>query len=392
MTADAVESLVTLARGLTPVVRDGAAEADRERRLSQRVARAMAEAGLYRTATSRVWNGHEADPHTAVRAIEAVAEADGAAGWNLMIALDAGGLTSGAATDEAAREIFLADPQVIVAGTLPAHGRARPVAGGWLLSGQWPFASGCHNASWMCCGALITDEDGAEIVRDAAGNRATRQFLIPAGEFEILDTWHVAGLRGSGSHDVRVRDLFIPEHRVIDLYGAGMRQRTPLFRYPFMPRICYPKAGVATGIARAALDAFLELAGSKTPYRSQTLLAEKAHAQLAIAEAEATLGAGRAFLFETMAEMWALVCAGGEPSERLRVRHRLAAAHCVESAVRAVELVHRSAGTSANVLSSPIERAFRDVHVVRQQVTVQPAVFELAGRALLGAGLEPGMF
>jgi alkylation response protein AidB-like acyl-CoA dehydrogenase len=145
-------------------------------------------------------------------------------------------------------------------------------------------------------------------------------------------------------------------------------------------------------VARASLNSFVELAMEKTPYRSQSLLRERAQAQLALAEAEATLRAGRAFLFETIAEMWDEVCAGRRPTKEQRVAQKLAATHAVASAVKAVELVHSAAGATANFKFSPLERQFRDVHVVRDHVTVSPAFFETAGRSMLDLEVDPGSY
>ena len=168
--------LIGAARDLAPVIREGAEEADRERRLPQRVARAMAEAGLYRTSVARAYGGFEADPVTTTKVIEAVAEADGSAGWNLMIALETGGIASGHMSAEAGREVF-GDPCAIMAGALNPLGRARPVDGGWRVTGRWPFASGCQNAGWFWGGSLVLDGD--DVVRDASGLPRPLQLVYP---------------------------------------------------------------------------------------------------------------------------------------------------------------------------------------------------------------------
>jgi alkylation response protein AidB-like acyl-CoA dehydrogenase len=216
--------------------------------------------------------------------------------------------------------------------------------------------------------------------------------MLPKETFQILDTWHTQGLRGSGSHDVVITDAFVPAHRATGVYQQLARVDTPLFRYPLTSRLCYNKVGVATGIARAAIEAFVDLAGAKRPYLSQNLLRERAHAQLAAAEAEALVGAGRAYILEVVGQIWDELLAGRSPSAELRIRQRLAASWCVEWCVRAVELLHRSSGATANNEGQPIERAFRDVHVVAQHTTVNQAVFETAGRAILGMEVAPGSF
>ena len=384
------EDLVQVARALAPIIRGGAEEADRERRLPTRVARAMAEAGLYRMSVAREYGGLEADPVTTIKVIEAISEADGAAGWNLMIGTETSGISSGGVIPEVGQEVWGADPAAIMSGALNALGRAAEVEGGWRVNGQWPFASGCHNATWFWGGCQVVE--GGDVRRNADGTPFMLQVLVPASDFTILDTWQVAGLRGSGSHDIAVTDVFVPIRRTTAVHYEGLRAQSPLFRYPLISRLCYNKVGVATGIARAAIDAFVELAGAKVPYTARELLRERAHAQLTVAEAEALLGSGRAFIFETVGEMWEEVRNGRRPPDALRVRQRLAASYCVDCAVRAVELVHKSAGSTANFTSSPIERLVRDVHVVQAHVTVAPTIFETVGRAMLGLPVNPGSF
>src|SRR5262245_31149250 len=231
------------ARALAPLIRDCADEAERERRLPARVAAAMASAGLYRVAAPRSIGGGECDPRTQIETIEIVSAADGAAGWNLMIGIENMGFLGAALPLETARKLY-ADPGLIVAGALNPLGRAQPVAGGYRVTGQWPFASGCHNADWFWGQCVVTDGD--EPARAERGGPVLREVLIPSTEFQILDTWHVSGLRGSGSHDVAAHDVFVPEERVTAVLQGGMRLRETgtLYRYPPFNRLAYNKIGV----------------------------------------------------------------------------------------------------------------------------------------------------
>jgi alkylation response protein AidB-like acyl-CoA dehydrogenase len=384
-------TVLAAAAQLHDLIAAGADEADRERRLPAGVANAMADAGLYRASVAAPAGGLELDPISTILLIEAVSRANGSAGWNLMIGLETAGISSGAMTEQAWEDTWRSHPAAKMSGALNPLGRARPVEGGFRVSGRWPFASGIHNADWFWAGCLLLDRDG-ELVRDTNGAPRPMQVILPKETFEILDTWHTAGLRGSGSHDVVITDAFVPAHRTTGVYQVLSRVDSPLFRYPLTSRLCYNKVGVATGIARAAIEAFVDLAGAKKPYLSQDLLRDRAHAQLAVAEAEAMLSAGRAYVLDVVGQIWAELCAGRSPSAGLRVRQRLAASWCVEWSVRAVELLHRSSGATANNEGHAIERAFRDVHVVAQHTTVNQAVFETAGRALLGMEVAPGSF
>lgn len=379
----AAEDPVARARELVPLVREHADEAERERRLPQRVAEAMASAGLHRVAAPRSVGGGECDPATQIETIEVISAADGASGWNLMIGIENQGFLGAALPLETARKLF-ADPTLIVAGALNPLGRAKRGDGGLIVSGQWPFASGCHNAGWFWGQCILMDGD--EPARNEAGQVELREALIPASEFEILDTWHVAGLRGSGSHDVAAHDVFVPDaHVTAVLTGATKPRETgTLYRFPPFNRLAYNKVGVATGIARAAIDHFKQLASEKLPRGSSKLLRDKVSVQLAVAEAEARLRSARAFVLDAVGEVWRATEAGREATAEQRALVHLACSSACAASIRTVEIVHSAAGTTANFTSSPLERCLRDVRVVPQHIMVSPQWAEMAGRVLLG--------
>ena len=373
---------VARARELQPLVRAAADEAERERRLPDGVAEAMARAGLYRVAASKVIGGGEHDPATQIRTIEAIAEADGAVGWNLMIGIENFGLlTAGYAR---AAEVF-ADPLAIIAGSTASFGRADCVDGGYRLSGQWPFVSGCHNSHYFS-GLSILHEGGEPKL-----GAPPRFLLVPRSAIEILDTWNVSGLRGSGSHDVRVDSVFVPEE---DTVGFGPRAALdgdatpPVAGIPLSSRLAYNKVGVALGIARGALDEFTELASGKVPRFTATKLRERPFAQRALAEGEARLRGARAFVLETVEAMWEGVLTGRQIEARERALLQIACSDAVRACAEAVDRVVEAAGTTANRLDSPLERRARDVRVIRQHVTVAPHHLEDAGRVLLGLPAE----
>jgi alkylation response protein AidB-like acyl-CoA dehydrogenase len=264
---DAVER----ARALAPLLRECGPDADRDRRLPARAAEAMRDAGLYRLSVAEPFGGLAADPETLVRTIEAVSWADSAAGWNLMIGLETAGIASGFISDEGGHAIWGERPDVVIAGALRASARAVRKGDGWVVSGRWPFASGCHNAAWFWGGAMLFDEDDRPVMSER-GLQRQKQFGIPMASMQILDTWDVAGLRGSGSHDVATEKTFVPDHMTTDVYGSRPRQPAPLFQYPLISRLCFTKVGVGTGITRAAIDTFIGLATEKTPYTATQLL------------------------------------------------------------------------------------------------------------------------
>ena len=366
---------------ITPVIREHADVAEQNSRLSPEVAEAMARAGLYRVAAPRSIGGGETHPFTQIGVIEAVARADGSAGWNLMIGIETTGMLGAALPHDRAKSLY-SNAMLIIAGALNPLGIAEPVDGGFRVTGQWPFASGCHNASYFW-GQCIVHRNG-ERVRDEQGQVKLLEAVVPAAEFEIIETWDVAGLRGSGSHDVAVKDVFVPSDMVTGATVRRSKEQGPLFQMPIYARLAYNKVGVATGIARAAIDHFRTLAATKTPRASRSLLNERVDAQLAMANAEATLRSARAFVFESVGDLWETLVNGEVPTQEQRALVRLACSNAASAAVDAVQHIHAAAGASANFRTNPLERCFRDVQVVRQQIMVSPQWTRATGRVLLG--------
>ena len=360
------------AHGLAPLIRAHADEAEELRHLPAPVANALARAGLYRLAADRQIHGAEAPPETQIRVIEAGSRADGSAGWNLMIGIETFGLVAPGCIGRC--EGLLADPLTIMASSTAAVGRAQRAAGGWRVSGQWQFVSGIHNAHVF--GATVRLHDGDEPLEEG-----TRYAIVPAGEYEIIDTWRVSGLRGSGSHDVRLTDVFVPEERIIAPMGGGVAD-TPLLRMGLASRLAYNKAAVALGIARAGVDAFVELAARKRPRFTRGRLRERPFAGRALAHAEARLLGARAALLHLAERCWRTLLAN-EAATRDETLLQVVACDAARAAVEVVETLCEAIGTSANRVGEPLERIARDVRVVRQHATVAPHVLEDAGRALL---------
>ena len=372
---------VVRALSLRPIARAAAAEADRERRLPAPVAEAMARDGLYRVAAPKWLHGAEASPDTQIRVIEAISEGDGAAGWNVMIGIESFSLAGIAFS----RDIDLfEDPMTIVCGSTANVGRADRVEGGYRISGQWSFVSGVHN-SGVFIALVQPHEDGQPVP-----GRLPVQAAVPRDQFEILDTWNVAGLRGSGSHDVCVDDVFVPDEHMGTGLGQVDRERlaeSMVLRIPLGPRLAYNKVAVGFGIARAALDEFCDLATGKTPRFSAIKLRDRPHAQRAIAKAEVRLRSARALVLESAATLWDTVRANQEFPPRARALFAITCSDAALACAEAVDTVAEAAGTTANQLDSPLEKHQRDVRVIRQHVTVAPSLIEDGGRMLLG--LEP---
>ncbi len=374
------ESLVERARALQPLVASHAARAEAERTLPPELVRALADAGLFHVAVAASAGGAESDPRTQILVIEAIAQADGAAGWALMIGIECLGYASAALRPEVAKATIAEHPRAIFSGALNPLGRAVRVPGGVRATGRWPFASGCQHSDWFW----------GQCLEDVDGQPRPLEILVPRSAYRVIDTWHVAGLRGSGSHDVEVTDVFVPDAYTTRVSVERLRENGPLFRLPSFVRLAYNKVGVATGIARGALDEFIALASERVPRGMRAPLRERHLAQDAIASAETLLRASRAFVFEAVDEAWQEVLAERTPTPKQRALVHLACSKAVSACARAVEIVHAAAGTPANFTACPLERRMRDVHVVGQHIVVSPAMVEPAARVLLG--MESGSF
>jgi alkylation response protein AidB-like acyl-CoA dehydrogenase len=356
--------------------------------LPEHAAKAMAHAGLYRSAAPRCVGGGECEPAEQIEVIETIAAADGAAGWNLMIGIEVMGFLAAAVPRDIATALF-ADPGLIVSGSLNPLGVATPVSGGFRVTGRWTFGSGCDNAHFFWGQCQVRDEAGNS---PTDGSPALREALIPREDFEIVDTWHVSGLRGSGSHDVAVVDAFVPEESMTAVMFRPLFESGTLYRLPPFSRLAYNKVGVSTGIARGALDHFKELATTHQRRLSGKPLRERADVQHNVAAAETALGSGRAFVLDAVGELWKTVAAGDEPSHAQRAMVHLACSNAATSAIRAVDLVCEVAGTAANSADHPLERCQRDVRVVPQHMTVSTQWNTAAARILLGMDSDSLLF
>ncbi|MGJ0490621.1 acyl-CoA dehydrogenase family protein [Methylobacter sp.] len=378
------DTLLRAVREIEPIIRQHAPEAERERRLAAPVARAMRQAGLYRLWRPKAFGGFELDPIAGFRIIEEVSRIDSAAGWNLQIAV-AHDMFAPWFSDQAAQEIFNAD--AIPVGAFNPARKAVQVAGGYRISGRTSFVSGAHHATAFIGFAHIHDGDKLRV--DANGMPETRLIAVPASEAEIVDNWNTMGMRGSGSHDVEMQDVFIPEHWAAPwgpLEKPGSAYEGPLYRLTVWPAIAALVAP-ALGITRAAIDEAIELIINKTPAYGARTLKDYGVVQTQLAQAEAKLGASRAFFFGAFEEAWQEAVAGRPITVALKGRMQLAMTHATLECAKAVSLIHEIAGASGIREEYSFERHFRDVHVITQHGFLSASKLESIGQILLG--LDP---
>ena len=291
----------------------------------------------------------------------------------------------------AAREIF-GGPRGIVAWGPPGPAEARIAPGGYRLTGTWRFASGSHHATWLGAHVAVFAEDGAPWLR-IDGSPVLRTLLFPKPSAVITDTWHVVGLRGTGSDTYSVNDLFVPEDHTVER-RVEAKPREPGLLYAFSSSNVYSAgfAGVALGIARGVVDAFIELARDKIPRGGKRTLRDDNVVQAQVAQSEARIGAARAFLLRSLAVVWR----EAGPANRLSSDHnatiRLASTWAIHQAREVVDTAYHAAGATAIFNSEPFERRFRDIHTVVQQYQGRQAHFETVGQALLGLKPAGAMF
>jgi indole-3-acetate monooxygenase len=371
------------ARKLAPLIRSSADEIDAARELPRPLFEALADAGLFHLAVPRAIGGAEIDFPTYVEVIEELGKADASTGW----VVNQGAIFATYAARmprEAARAIWIDTPRSVVANTPAATATAVVVPGGYRVTGRQGFSTGCRHAAWVAAHAQVV-ENGQ--VRLEQGQPEARYFFVPVAEAELLDTWRVRGMRGTGTHHFAVTDVFVPAERTVLSATALLLEEGPLYKIPRTLAFASGDAAVALGMARASLDAFIELAGAKTPRAMQALLRDQSMVQVGVGQAEAALRSGRAFLMETVSDIWGEATAGGVSLER-RAILRLATTHGIRLAAQVIDSVYNAAGATATYEGHLIQRHFQDIHVITQHLQARMAHYELVGRHWLGLPID----
>jgi alkylation response protein AidB-like acyl-CoA dehydrogenase len=300
-----LDRLLDAVRALAPLIRAHADEAEQQRRLPQPVVTALADAGLFRLYTPHTLGGWEVEPLTFYRVVEALACIDASTAWCVWLASGNPVYVGRSLPDPGAAAVFGRDPQVVTAGVVAPYGRAVVHDGGYVVSGRWPYASGCQHSTWLFC--CCTVYDGEQLRLTAPGDPEVRVLCVPTSHVTILDTWEVSGLAGTGSHDVVIEEVFVPE-AYSGLFGAGPLPHSThfqglLYRYPFILASALPIGALALGIAQGAVETVLELAQTKQPARTTTLLREQALFHVRLAEAVALVRKPRHRIHYTSAKL-----------------------------------------------------------------------------------------
>jgi len=372
------------ARKLGPLIRSSAPDADAQRELPRPLFEAIADAGLFQLAMPRALGCPELDLPSYIQVIEEIGKNDASTGWvTNQVAIFA--TYAARMPHAAARAIWLDTPRSVVANTPLANAQAIVVPGGYRVTGRQGFSTGCRHASWLAAHATVSDEGRPRLDE---GQPERRYCFVPRAQAELLDTWQVRGMRGTGTHHFAVNDVFVPEERTVKSVTAPLVETGPLYRIPRTLVFASGDAAVALGTARSCLATFMELATTKTPRAMEALLRDQVMVQSEVGHAEALLRSGRAFLTEAVGQLWADMTATGAITLDQRATLRLATTHAIRLAGQIVDKVYNLAGATAVYESNPIQRHFQDVHVMSQHLQARLAHYELVGRHWLGLKVD----
>jgi indole-3-acetate monooxygenase len=382
-------SLLDIARTLAPQIRAYADEIEAERELPRPLFETLADAGMFHMALPRSLGCPEIDLPTYIQVIEELGKADASTAW----VINQGGIFATYASrmpPAIARAIWIDTPRAVVANTPAPTAQAVVVPGGYRVTGRQGFSTGCRHASWLAAHAQIIENGHPKRLDN--GEPETRFLFVPVAEAERLDTWHVRGMRGTGTHHFAVHDVFVPTDRTALAAGAPLLETGPLYQIPRTLLFASGDASVALGVARAALTTFAELAGAKSPRAMRGLLRDQPMVQADIGQAEAHLRAGRAFLTEAVRDLWTAVSTTATMSLDQRAALRIAATHAIHLAVQVVDTVYHAAGATSIYEDHPLQRAFQDIHVISQHLQARRTHYEMVGRYWLGLGIEDARF
>ncbi|MBV8413003.1 MAG: acyl-CoA dehydrogenase family protein [Alphaproteobacteria bacterium] len=376
---------IARARDVGPAIALVADEIERTQEIPEPVLTAMHQAKLFRMLLPRSVGGDQVEPWVYLRAIEEISRYDGSVGWNTFVA-NSSSIIAPYIPVEAARTIY-GNPRGLISWGPPNHHRAIAAPGGYRITGEWHFSSGYRQANWIGAHAQVVEPDGS-LRLNRFGRPTVRTLLMPKEKTVPIHDWNTLGMRGTASEGYAVKDVFVPEEFSGTREDPTLRRdRGPLYAFTTQGLYAVGVSGVALGIARALLDAFIELALEKAP-RNLGRLADSPVVQSDLARREADLGAARAYLVEILKEIWEQADDIEPIGSAERARLRLGCTQAIHVAEKTANWVYKAAGTSAIFIGTPFERRFRDMHTLSQQIQAREAHFETVGRVMLNGDPE----
>jgi alkylation response protein AidB-like acyl-CoA dehydrogenase len=381
----ATEEILAGVRALEPDIRQAAEAIESERRLPDDLAHALMRAGIFRMGVPRVYGGPELDPMGQVRVVEELSRIEGSIGWLSMIS-SAGSFLAAFLEPSVAERLF-ASPESVVAGNLRPPQRADAVDGGYRVNGHFRFGSGCHHASVMACGCVVHRNGKPDATR--GGEPHIRVMLVPKSKVTIVDVWQTTGMRGTGSNDYIVDNVFVPSQESPSMAEPPFCPG-PLYRFPQMFLVSH--AGVPLGLARSALDFVQELSSQKETSPGRGLMRDDTNVQETVAFAEAHLAAARCFVYAVLEDLWRSLNGGARPSPRQHANYRLMITYSHQAAKQVISTLYDLAATSAIFRKNRLERDMRDILTACQHRVVHLKMYRPAGRMLLGLNADEPMF
>jgi alkylation response protein AidB-like acyl-CoA dehydrogenase len=376
--------LIERARALVPLIAQEADKIERTRRLTAPVTSALIENGLYRVLLPQSLGGTEAPPEIFMQILEEVAKADASTAWCLG-QCSVCAMTAAYLDPDAASEIFNAPPGILAWGAIA--GEVHVIPGGYRATGRWDFASGSHQASWLGAHVQIVEADGTRR-RKPNGAPEVRTILFPVTSATMYDVWDVIGLSGTGTDSYSVDNLFVPEKfAALRDDPAAPREQGPLYRLTTNMVFGLGFAAVSVGVARATLDAAIDLARGKASVGLKAMRENNA-VQGTIGRTEGNLRAARAYLYATAGEVWRDLTRTGILTEDHRTALRLASTWTIQQAASVVDAAYHMAGATAVFSANKFERRFRDMHAIAQQIQARDTHYEDVGKAILGTNSD----
>ncbi len=373
---------VVRAQGLQDKIAAAADETETQGKVPSDIMEALHDKEMFRMALPRSIGGGESSPLMLMKAVETVAQADASTAWCVG---QGTGCTwgSGYISHDVCKDIF-GPRDAILAWGPPAKAVAIPVEDGYRVTGEWRFGSGSRNATWLGGHSRVCDEAG-EPMKGEDGKPVMRTMLFPKSSAEMIDVWQVMGLRGTGSDNYKVTELFVPEEYTTWRDSQPDRvEMGPLYNIPLLTSYGIMFSGLTLGVARTMLEDFKKLAETKVGGGMTTVLRENAVIQSQVSINEAKLRSSRAFLIEMIEEYWAAQCSGEPPSYDVRARLRLAITYAMNQAQEVANFAFQACGTNAIFEVNPFERRFRDIHTVLAQGQSHVSNYEPVGQVLMG--------
>jgi alkylation response protein AidB-like acyl-CoA dehydrogenase len=373
---------------LAPDIRAGGDEAQQLRRLPPQLAEKLIDAGFFRFTLPTELGGEDATTLETIEVLEDISAIDASVGWNVMLGSEINAMAAGGMDKTLAREVYLENPRVVMCGgggpgSNPAYAIEQD-NGSYKVWGETTFISGCHNSTWCFMGSVILDDGKPRV--NSAGEPVVKMWFLHRSQWEIIDTWDVAGLRGSGSHSVKAEGAVVePKWHPVDLMSTPALYDNPVFRIPVPLRLSYNKVAIGLGIAKGALQTYVDIANNKVPMMSASKLMERPIAQYRMGELTAKYRAARSYVFDAMGAVEEELKTGVEaPSSATTINARLACTYAAQACREVVDEVHSACGTSASYMSNPLERKLRDAHGAASHRWVAAPLYETLGGILFG--------